>query len=175
MRGMFTGLAIVSGLVLLLSGCSGGANHDDLSRFMDEVRAKPKGQIKPLPTFTPYESFTYSAGGLRSPFEPPIKIQAIKQRVNSDIKPDANRVKQFLENFPVDSFSMVGTLSNSEGIWGLVRTEGSVYRIRVGDYIGRNHGRIIAITETGIQLLEIIPSGPESWVERPKTLTLTEQ
>ena len=67
---------------------------------------------------------------------------------------------------------MVGTLSDDNGFWALLAAEGSVYRVQVGDYVGRNHGRIIGITETEIQVIEIVKSGSERWVERPRTLNL---
>lgn len=54
-----------------LAGCGGGSDFGDLQQFMDEVRAKPKGTIEPLPAFIPYEAFTYSAAALRHPFQPP--------------------------------------------------------------------------------------------------------
>ena len=79
--------------VLGLSGC--GANHDfsDLQAYMDEVRAKPKGAIEPLPTFQPYESFTYKAASLRSPFQPPIKIDVVaRQKGSKEIKPDESQL-----------------------------------------------------------------------------------
>lgn len=168
-------IAVVFGSALLLSGCSGRSDYEDLSRFMSEVRARPVGQIESLPVFTPYESFTYHASNMRSPFELPDKVQMFEQQGSADVRPDTNRAKQFLEGFPIDHFTMVGTLSNDEGIWGLVRMDGSIYRVRVGDYIGQNHGRVIAITEKGIQLLEIIPRGAGAWVERPRELTLTDK
>ena len=127
---------------LPFDGRSGG-EFADLQRFMDETRARPSGTIEPLPRFEPYEAFTYSASSLRSPFQPPIKIDlSQRQKGSQDIKPDENRVKQFLEGFNIESFEMVGTLSNAAGMQALIQGAGSVHRVHVGDYLGRNHGRI---------------------------------
>lgn len=172
MGDLITRLAAVLGIIALLVGCSGNTEDVNLDKFIEEIMAAPNRAIEPMQSFKPYESFTYSAGGLRSPFEPPSKVQLNKRQIQSDIKPDKNREKGFLENFPIDSFVMVGTLSDKNGIWGLISAEGSIYRARVGDYLGSNNGRIISITEASIQLLEIIPSGPENWIERSKTLNL---
>ncbi|HCL42148.1 MAG TPA: pilus assembly protein PilP, partial [Pseudomonas sp.] len=110
----------------MLSGC-GSNEFADLQRFMDETRARPAGQIEPLPRFEPYEAFTYSASSLRSPFQPPIKIDlSQRQKGSQDIKPDENRVKQFLEGFNIESFEMVGTLSNAAGMQALIQGAGSV-------------------------------------------------
>src|SRR6218665_561583 len=121
-----------------LSGCMGGDDFSDLQTYMDEVRARPKGSIEPLPKFQPYEAFTYSAAALRSPFQPPVKIDIAQQQKGSkDIKPDETRVRQFLEGFNIETFEMVGTLANGGAVFGLVRGAGGVHRVKVGDYLGR--------------------------------------
>lgn len=84
---------ILSSLLLAsLAGCGGGSDFADLQSYMDEVRARPKGTIEPLPKFQPYEAFTYSAASLRSPFQPPVKIDlTVRQKGNKVIKPDETR------------------------------------------------------------------------------------
>lgn len=106
----------------MLSGCSGSSDFNDLQQYMDEVRTKPKGTIEPLPAFIPYEAFTYSAAALRHPFQPPVKLDlAQRQRGSKDIQPDESRVKQFLEGFNIENFSMVGTLANGGGRYALIK------------------------------------------------------
>ncbi|XQR91314.1 pilus assembly protein PilP [Stutzerimonas urumqiensis] len=143
---------------------------------MDEVRAKPKGSIEPLPAFQPYEAFTYSASAMRSPFQPPIKIDlARKQKGSEEIRPDETRIKQFLEGFNIEGFTMVGTLSNDGSTYGLLQGGGGVHRVKVGDYLGRNHGRIVEIGEAAIEVVEIVPDGDGGWLERPRTIALKER
>lgn len=159
-----------------LAGCGGGRDFVDLQVYMDEVRARPKGSIEPLPKFQPYESFTYSAAALRSPFQPPVKIDlASRQKGSQDVKPDEARVRQFLEGFNIEVFEMVGTLGNGQGVFGLVNGAGGVHRVKVGDYLGRNHGRILAIDESKIDVVEIVPDGDGGWLERPRSLSLKER
>lgn len=161
--------------ILLVSGC-GGSSFSDLQSYMDEVRARPKGEIEPLPKFQPYESFTYGAAALRSPFQPPIKLElADRQKGSKDVKPDEARTKQFLEGFNIESFVMVGTLANDTGAFALVSGAGGVHRVRVGDYLGRNHGRILAIDESKVDVIEIVPDGEGGWLERPRSLSLKER
>lgn len=172
-RALLTGCIL--GSALFLGGCDVKSDYQDLSQYMDEIRAKPKGTIQPLPQFVPYEAFTYSASGLRSPFERPMKVVVKREKTaDSDVKPDLDRVKQFLENFSFDSFDMVGTISDEQGFYALVSADGSVYKVSVGDYMGRNHGRIVGITGTEVQIIEIVRSGEDGWVERPRTLSLRE-
>lgn len=164
---------IVISASLVLGGCFGGqGSYKDLDAFMAEMQARPAGKIEPLPEFRPYEIFNYSASALRSPFKQPVKIALANEAKQSNIRPDTSRAKQFLENFEVDSFSMVGSISNDDGLWGLIRGEDGVHRVQVGDYLGRNHGRITFIGDEELRLVEIIPAGPTYWVERPRVLRI---
>lgn len=158
-----------------LMGCMQG-DFSDLQVYMDEVRARPKGSIEPLPKFLPYEAFTYGASSLRSPFQPPVKVDTVVRAKGApEIRPDENRVKQFLEGFNIEVFEMVGSLSNDGGFYALVSGAGGVHRIKVGDYLGRNHGRVVAVDESKIDVVEIVPDGDEGWLERPRSLTLKER
>lgn len=160
----------------MLSGCIGGDDFSDLQAFMDQERAKPKGSIEPLPKVQPYEAFTYNASVLRSPFQPPVKIDlASRQKGSKDVKPDETRVRQFLEGFNIETFEMVGLLGSNGANYALVRGAGGVHRVKVGDYLGRNYGRIVAIDEAKIDVIEIVPDGEGGWLERPRSITLKER
>ncbi len=167
---------VMCGLIFAcLSGCDAGREFSDLQAYMDEVRARPKGSIEPLPQFQPYEPFTYSAAGMRSPFQKPVKIDvASQQKGSKDIKPDEARIKQFLEGFNIEAFQMVGTLSGGTGEYALVKGAGGVYRVKIGDYLGSNHGRVVAIDEAKVDVIEIVPDGEGGWLERPRSLALSE-
>ncbi|NKQ13185.1 type 4a pilus biogenesis lipoprotein PilP [Pseudomonas sp. SST3] len=168
-------IALGLGLVLL-TGCGASGDFEDLRAYMTEVRAKPKGTIEPLPAFLPYEAFTYSAASLRHPFQPPMKIDLTqRQKGSKDIRPDETRIKQFLEEFNIENFVMVGTLTNGGGTYALIKGGDGVHRVKVGDYLGRNHGRIVEISEAEVDVLEIVPDGEGGWLERPRSLTLKER
>ncbi len=140
---------------------------------MAEIRSRPAGKVEPVPVFESYEYFSYGASGMRSPFEPP-KRALERKRIDNGVKPDPNRVKEYLEQFDIASFSMVGTISNHLGLWGLVRGEDGIHRVKAGDYLGRNHGRITFIDDQEIQLIEIMPINQGHWVERQRRIPLTE-
>ncbi|MVW74578.1 type 4a pilus biogenesis lipoprotein PilP [Pseudomonas xionganensis] len=160
----------------LLGGCGESGDFADLRAYMDEVRAKPKGSIEPLPKFQPYESFTYMAASMRSPFQPPVKVDmASREKGSKDVKPDESRVRQYLEDFNIEVFQMVGTLSNQGGVFALVSGAGGVHRVKVGDYLGRNHGRIVSIEESSVEVIEIVPDGEGGWLERPRSISLKER
>lgn len=157
----------------IIVACSGSA-YPDLDQFMADVKARPAGHIEPIPAFTAYKSFTYSAAGLRNPFQPPVEVREITrmQRLVK-VKPDPNRPREFLEQFSIDTLTMVGTVQMDGTLWALVQdAEGSVHRVRMGNYMGRNHGRIVELTENYVSVIEIVSNGPDEWVERPHKLAL---
>jgi type IV pilus assembly protein PilP len=91
----------------------------------------------------------------------------------SAVKPDETRAKEFLEQFSLDSLEMVGSLQQANTLWALLLDrEGGVHRITNGNYVGRNHGKIIETTETYVAVIEIVPNGVDGWVERPRTIKL---
>jgi type IV pilus assembly protein PilP len=160
---------------VLLTAC-GGSDFSDLDSFMAEKKARPGGIIAPIPTFKAYEAFAYSAAVQRSPFDRPIEVRDIAQlRAVSAVKPDNTRSKEFLEQFTFDSLSMVGTLEKGEQDWTLVLDpEGGVHRVQQGDYLGRNHGKIVDTNDTYVAVIEIVSDGSaDGWVERPRTIKLS--
>ena len=166
-------------IMLLLSGAAlvacGGRDFSDLDSFMTEKRARPGGIIAPIPTFKAYEAFAYSATAKRSPFDRPIEVREIAQlQAISAIKPDEARAKEFLEQYTFDSLSMVGTLERGVANWTLVKDpDGGVHRVKVGNFLGRHHGKIVEMTDTYVAVVEIVSDGTQDgWVERPRTIKL---
>lgn len=156
-------------LALGLVGCE--QDMSDLERYVAEVKQRPGGRIEPLPQAEPYENYVYGVSNERSPFVPDVPTGqrgGSEGESGSGISPDFDRNREFLEEFPLDSLDMVGTVVTSQDeIYGLVRTpEGDVYRIQVGNYMGQNHGRITDINEQEISLIEIVPDGLGGWMER---------
>jgi len=168
-------LLLLAAVTALLVGCS-GRDFSDIDEFMAEKRSRPGGIIEPIPTFKAYEAFAYSATRLRSPFDRPIEVREITQlQAISSVKPDENRVKEFLEQYTFDSLAMVGTLERNGERWALVRDpEGGIHRVQVGNFLGRNHGRIVELTEAYLAVVEIVSDGTDDgWVERPRTIELS--
>ena len=156
-----------------LSAC-GGAN-DDLREYIDEIKARPGGRIEPLPQVQPAPTFVYEPGARRSPFVPDAPQRRISNDPNAVDGPDQNRAREFLEQFPLDTLKMVGTLADRRASFGLVQTtDGLVHRVSVGNHMGQNFGRIIAISDSEIQLVEIISDGLGGYLERPAAIALTD-
>jgi type IV pilus assembly protein PilP len=165
--------AVVVAAAVGLTAC-GGAN-DDLQNYIDEVKARPGGRIEPLPQIQPAPTFVYEPGARRSPFLPDAPQRRVSNDPNAVDGPDQNRPREFLEQFPLDTLRMVGTLSNGRASFGLVQTtDGLVHRVEVGHHLGQNYGRIVAISDSEIQLVEIISDGLGGYLERPAAIALAD-
>ncbi len=164
--------------LLLSTGLVGCASHDmnDLRAFVEEVKQRPPGRIEPLPEIKEVETHTYSSSELRNPFAPeqsPETQESVAQ--NSGLMPDFNRRKEELESFALDSLRMVGTVEQEEANWGLIKTkEGTIHRVKTGNYMGMNYGKIDRVSEEKIELTEIIKDGQGGYIERQAEIALGE-
>lgn len=153
----------------LVAGCS--SKDADLKQFIERTKQEQPSGVEPLPEVKPYETFTYTDQNLRSPFVPGGSGSSSAQSV----RPDSKRNKEFLEAFALDTLKMVGTMKIGGKYYGLVRaTDGLVYRVLPGNYLGQNEGRITSITPSKINITEIIPDGLGGFVQRPAGLALDE-
>lgn len=156
--------------VLALAGCTPG--RADLEAYVAEVKARPGPPLEPLPVMQQFETFEYKAFDLRDPFSLPKQAEEVSA---SGPRPDPDRRKEYLETFPLDGMDMVGTLgTGAEMVALVVDPENVVHRITVGNYLGQNEGRVTAISETQINLLELVADGAGGWLERQATLALDE-
>ncbi|MFA6052853.1 MAG: pilus assembly protein PilP [Methylobacter sp.] len=163
-------------LLVLLAGC--GDDFADLNQYISDVKAKPKEPIKPLPEIKVIEPFVFNPEGLRDPFRPleqPEQADGTDVSKGSGIRPDTTRRKEELEAFPLDGLKMVGTVAMNSSLWGLVKaSDGTTYRVQAGNYMGKNHGKIMRILDDKIELMEIVPDKPGTWREQQASLVLTE-
>ena len=163
-------LATATLALVLLSGCS--SDMDELQAQVAEIKSRPGERIEPLPQIKAYESFTYNASNMRSPFVPSAPART---DVASAVRPDSKRTREFLEQFPLDTMQMVGTLQLQGRNFGLVQgKDGLVHRVLPGNFMGQNDGRIVSITPTRISIIEIVPDGLGGYIERPAALALNE-
>lgn len=162
---------------VLMAGC-GGDDFSDLNRYIQEVKARPKGPIEPLPEIKVVETFVFKPDGLRDPFravEKSSEDSGLDLAGVAGIKPDTERRKEELEAYSLDTLRMVGTLTNQKGLWGLVKAkDGTIHRVQVGNHMGQNYGKIIRILEDKIELMEIVPDKPGTWREQQASLALAE-
>lgn len=170
-------LSLLACLIFGLVGC-GNDDVSDLKKYIEEVKARPKTAIQPIPEMKVIEPFVFKPDGLRDPFRPMLKKDGDGDIDFSDvngIRPDTTRRKEELEAYSLDTLRMVGTVTNDKGLWGLIRAaDGTVHRVQVGNHMGENYGKIIRIGEDKIELTEIVPDKPGTWREQQASLALSE-
>lgn len=161
----------------LLFGCEGD-QHADLQAELNDMTQGFRGKVDQLPQVRPYEPVAYQAEGEVDPFRPDRIEVAVGDRGGppkiGGKQPDLNRPKEPLEAFPLESITMVGSLTQGGESFGLVKAGPNLYRVRKGNYMGQNFGVITGIDEVQISLKELVQEGSGEWVERTSSLQLQE-
>ena len=164
-------LLILSATVLSMTGCTDRIGM--VEQAMTAIRNQPAQPIEPPPKAELVEDFVYSASTQRSPFLPPslVNVQGPATPIDG-VRPDITRVKEPLEQYELSQLVFRGVVISPEGQqYALVqRPDGSVASVRVGNYLGLNDGRIVEITPTQINLIEIVPDSRAGFVEKPQSL-----
>src|SRR5215470_16919999 len=163
-------------IALALAGCDSG-EQQELRAELSDLTKDVRGKVAPLPVVKPYEPVPYKAYDLADPFGPAKIVLATKgsgQGGGGGPKPDLNRPKEPLETYPLESLKMVGTLEQGKHVFGLVKADGGLYRVRAGNYLGQNFGVITGISPSEITLRELIQDAAGDWAERESTLLLQE-
>ena len=169
-------LAALAAIALLAAGCgrsvtSSPEEPSNLQAWVAEVDKKPPPPLPPLPVMQQFETFEYAAQALRDPFS-----RAFRDVGGSGPRPDSNRPKQKLEEFPLDSLDMVGTIRGNRALVGLVAAPDKViYRVVPGSYLGQNDGRVTGVHSDRIDLVELVTDGAGGWLERPASIALEDQ
>ena len=99
-------------------------------------------------------------------------LQATQEKQIQGVRPDMSRLKEPLEQFELNELTYKGTMASQSGeVYGLVqRPDGSIASVKVGNYMGKNDGRIAQITPTQINLIEIVPDSRVGFVEKPTSI-----
>jgi type IV pilus assembly protein PilP len=172
-------------VILLTSGCVLD-DRSALEKQVQDILHRPPEHIAPLPEIKPYVAYAYKSGkaDARDPFQlfyekttektaEDAKGTGLTEEMEKEIK---NRNREELENFELDSLRMVGTLEDQNIQWGIVSDPaGTVHRVKVGNYMGRNIGKILNIFEDRIELREIIRNPDGRWEERQASIALAEK
>jgi type IV pilus assembly protein PilP len=170
---------LVCGAILLLAAC-GPTGEDELRQWIAEQRATTKPRVTPLTEPKQFKPESYGAEAAVDPFTASKLTQALRRdgaQLASNaalIAPEMARRKEPLEAFPLDSMAMVGSLNKTGVPTALLRVNNLIYPVKLGSYLGQNYGKITKISETAIQLREIVQDATGDWIERLTTLDLQE-
>jgi type IV pilus assembly protein PilP len=169
-------LGVIFSASLSLAGC-GSDGTEEVREFVKNAHSDKKPRIEPLPEIKTHESFTYAATNLPDPFAP-FNLRAAAGKggaAGSGPRPDTNRRKEPLEEYPLDSLKMAGTLARGKLSWAVIMApDGTVHRVKIGDHMGQNYGMVTKITDDKINLIELVQGPLGDWVERESSVSLTE-
>jgi len=155
---------------LFLYGCSD--QQDDLRNWMAEASKDLKPNLKPLPPIQQVASVSYQGASLIDPF----KVSKLEPDKKSGVfVPDANRRREPLEAYPLESLKMVGVLMKRGQVHAIIAADKTLHQVKAGNYLGQNYGQITAISETEVTLKELVEDAGGEWAERISTLQLQEQ
>jgi type IV pilus assembly protein PilP len=173
-RSIVVALAIVSAFAL--TGCSDGGTQE-LRVWMDEVKREAPVSVKKLPEPKKFAPFVYAADSELDPYDPmklTVALDKLAASSGNGIKPDLDRRREPLENHPLDTVTMVGTMQKPGLNYALLQIDRSIFHVKVGNYIGQNFGMVTRITDTEVELKEIVRDASGEWVERMAKLELQE-
>jgi type IV pilus assembly protein PilP len=162
--------------IVMLAACTG--EQGELQEWMEQQKREVKPSVQPLSPPKKFIPQAYSANSGVEPFSTQKLTVALKQEArqpNTLLAAEINRRKEPLEAYPLDSMSMVGSVTKQGRPYALLRVDNLLYQVKVGDYLGQNYGKITKITETDISLREIVQDAAGEWIERTSALQLQEK
>lgn len=166
---------LVAAAVAMLAGC--GQQHEDLRNWMAAQRASMHPHVKPIEPPKPFVPAVYDPGMGVDPFSQAKLETGARQEVqqlNPLLQAELNRPKQPLEAYSLDQLQMVGSVKVGGQEYALVQAGNLLYRAHVGEYMGQHFGKITKITESEVDLRELVQDATGDWVERPASLQLQE-
>ncbi len=148
---------MICSLTLVLGACS--HSMSDLEQWAAKEKAQPGGRIPPIPQMPVFKVYKPPVPKV-NPFNADILQRLYEKQHQGSVRLETNRPKQYLENFPLDSLKLVGTLTKNGVTYALIQTpSGLIKPVTIGNYMGQHDGKIIAIMPTRIKLREIVPNG----------------
>lgn len=162
--------------IIALTAC-GDNGVSDVQQWMDSVKKDTRVVISKISEPKVYVPVAYSSKNQVDPFNPAkLLVVLARMRAESDngLKPDMERRREVLEAFPLDTLKMVGVIEKTNMRQALIQVDKTVYQAKVGNYVGQNFGLITKITDSEIEIKEIVQDAAGEWTERKSTLELQE-
>lgn len=148
----------------------------DANTQIASVNATPVPAIAPIPEFTKGEVATYDVKELRNPFLRASLHRDMKLYVPKKVYLNPNRIKQPLEAFALENLTLIGVIKKSSNYDAMIISpDNKVQVVRVGDYLGENHGRVTKVNANSMVVAEAIPDGLNGYVEYSRTVPIAQR
>ncbi len=159
-----------------LAGC--GAELDELQQWMEQQRREVRPNVPPLQAPKKFDPQPYAAADAVEPFSTlklAVALKRDERAPSSLLAGELKRRKEPLEAYPLDNMNMVGSVNKQGRPFALLRVDGLLYQVKVGDYMGQNYGRVLRIGDAELVLREVVQDAAGEWIERNSTLQLLER
>lgn len=157
--------SLILGFLLSLSACSKDNNAEKITHFTQSVKNEITPHAEALPEFHSPLPISPVAPLKRNPFAPEIASSQLKPIMNPSTGP--------LTQFSLSDLVFVGYLYQGKEATALIKAPNHlIYSAKVGETLGKNFGKITAITANQIEIEELIPDGLGGWARRSNQLTL---
>ncbi|HEX5393157.1 MAG TPA: pilus assembly protein PilP [Rhodocyclaceae bacterium] len=168
--------------LFVLAGC-GSDEPQDVREWMAEQTKDLKAQIPDLPQIKSLPPIVYEPGDAVQPFAGDKlfaeEAKAAQEGRNGGPK-QVNADAYPLARVPLESIRLLGTMIVGKETIAIVQSDRDASRkVRIGDYIGQNNGRIVAIkmaTQDDGEIVikeKVLDKGV--WVERETRITTSGQ
>jgi type IV pilus assembly protein PilP len=165
---------------VLLTGC-GESRDDDIRQWLVSERNQTQPKVQPLPAPKQFVPEPYQSASVVEPFSSQKLTQALMRDSSQAasngalVAPELKRRREPLEAFSLDAMTLVGSISKAGRPVALVKVDNLLYQVRPGNYLGQNFGKVTKISETEVNLREIVQDAGGEWVERIVSLQLQER
>ncbi|WP_157966552.1 pilus assembly protein PilP [Fastidiosibacter lacustris] len=167
--------------MLLLCGKNALAMQTDLVSYVNEISAKtPAQEIAPLPKINVVKVQQLNLTNLRNPFDTPAKLlvkEAPKQVVDDNkYQPNLARKRLPLEQIPLEDLRFSGVIEQGDQIWAIITNIKNHHAnvVQLGDYLGRDYGRIEKITAEYVEIDERKKGKEGKWYKVTTLLKLNQ-
>ncbi len=169
-----TGAAALA--ALLLAGCS-ASDVREVQDWMAQVKKDTRVSVVPIAEPKTFIPFAYTAHEAIDPYSPNkllAELARAAEKSDARYKPDMDRRKEPLENYPLDTFVMVGVIQKAGVNYALLQIDRAVHQVRMGQRIGQNYGLVTGVSENAVSVKEVVQDAGGEWVERLSKLELQE-
>lgn len=138
---MTRGLFII--MLFFLIVCKSCAANT-LAAYINLIKARPAAEPEPIRLTPKLRSFRY--------IKEDRGVNPFRSGRERDGRANGEENSDVLEQFPIDSLSLVGVFKKGSTSWALLsHLNREIFSIKIGGYLGQHRGRVIQIGEDFLQ------------------------
>jgi len=171
--------------VLIICFCAvsacGFSDDDKTQTWIDKQTRETALTVVSSPATPKFKAQHYIPSSEIDPFDEQRLALAKKKELQTSaalgglLGSEMRRKKESLEEFPLESMTMVGRMTSERQQVALVKVDSVLYQVRLGSHLGQNFGRVTDISDQGLSLRELVQDTVGKWTERKAILALRKE